>query len=796
MQVPQSEPAAVHLQWRQIQVSVALALCCHWLNVEAPDARENISSLLEAARVGDALAQMVQNGRSVAAASVMGRAVNAASWAPEFRAMLSTLGVVLGAALGAEGDEGQNATSAVAAAVAEAVVRCNQEGGRGDLIKGMQLIRLESGEDLGAQTGQSGTDSTGSTVQVKERKKDPYCAVVTWLGLLVGEVAQGAGALPPQAIALTADLTRAAYCLIGSVISSPTEGETGDLKSEKTAELRLAQLALSLANALRGLPAQRSEQLLSQLFTSDKPWLRVIGAWVSDSISLGSIMPINSGEGWTLAEAEAALAAAGAAGGVDADAAANEFFLLQEAVSGVAGTAPVAGAVLWFELFLRIKKHWANLQPVVDPQEITINISSVSHALYANSPTLANELTALVKMTQDPSAVPTILPFIGSFVAAREAAVIDSSWQDQWKLPPSPAPSGGGLTFQLPPPVPLPNPGDISFLATRQQAQETALRNAGDELRYWARRGEKAAARVEGEEPSPEDGRDGDVPESLSEAQRLLWEGSQRWNEELSQVHAALRQRVCQQYNPLDEQFLQDTAEAFQDGQRIPHSMIYRDSQHSTKCRELRERARAIALGTLHAKEVSLAAEELFKFEYLLLETTAKGEEPQERAHVRSMLLSAMGQSLLDGSSPPPAAPFLVGLFERAVGSGGVILDTDAKLRLIPRIAEALGGPAGVPQRLRGAPSPVRLREEEGVRLLKACLDPDALLNAGRLREFMSALQLVERLCRGVGGDQASAMLASFDAQRFAVLVSEKPEAVHAGAGGSSSSSGKVRATI
>jgi hypothetical protein len=88
------------------------------------------------------------------------------------------------------------------------------------------------------------------------------------------------------------------------------------------------------------------------------------------------------------------------------------------------------------------------------------------------------------------------------------------------------------------------------------------------------------------------------------------------------------------------------------------------------------------------------------------------------------------------------------------------------------------------------------------MRLLNACLDPDALLNAGKLREFFTALQLIVQLSVSgttrtggtVGGtsSQPSIILSSFDAQRFAVLVAEKPGAVRAsaaGAGGSGSGS-------
>ena len=189
----------------------------------------------------------------------------------------------------------------------------------------------------------------------------------------------------------------------------------------------------------------------------------------------------------------------------------------------------------------------------------------------------------------------------------------------------------------------------------------------------------------------------------------------------------------------------------------------------------------------------------------------------QERDAIRSKLLAVMAHSIVNGSTPVSGIPYMVGLFERAVTGGGIILDTDAKLRLIPRIAANLmrssasasnahigGAPSFSAGGASGAPVLGVLRKREGMRLLNACLDPDALLNAGKLREFMTALQLVARLTfngngGGGGGDvvssssstsgQPSVMLSSFDAQRFAVLVAEKPGSVR-GASGSSTQGG------
>jgi hypothetical protein len=337
---------------------------------------------------------------------------------------------------------------------------------------------------------------------------------------------------------------------------------------------------------------------------------------------------------------------------------------------------------------------------------------------------------------------------------------------------------------QLPPRVPPVDAGSLDFVVHRQERQAEKLQQAPAALRFWARRGEKQAVRDADEEPSPADGRDGDVPEALAAAQRLLWDGGQRLSEELTQLHTSLRQLVCRQYQPLDQDTLKAVAEACSDGQRIPAQA---DPRHGRHCLDLRTRAKDAALSVLDAKEVLAAAPELFQMEFLLLEGgAAAGGASLEIARVKSQFLLALAQVLVDGSTPPMAAPCLTQLFERAIATGAAALDADAKAQLVPRITRAMGA---------GGRSP--LREREAVLLLRASLDPDALLEGGRLREFLASLRLVVRLCRDVEGAHAAPMLRSFDAQRLAALVVEKAAPGGGGAGGSSSSSssggGKVR---
>ena len=785
LEVPLSESPIVQLLWRQIQVTVALALCSTSPAAAAAtttlDAAANAAALLETVRVSEVITEMVQSARSRVAVTLLGHVINTC----EHHCPSTTA-----AAAGGSGDS-IDVLRPTLSLIFGAVLMAPYDGNTTSSSNNTALDILSAAVAQSVRGACVVVDDDGSINTSK------FTAVATWLGLFVGELAQGGGGggvLPPSLYSLVTQLIRALYFLLG-------ESESSDVF-----EKRVAVMALSLMTNTRGLPEQRSQQLLSHLFSSPEPWMRVLGAWIGDALALGASMPelqtTSSVEVWTLSQVNAALTALTTAPSAIADessaeAAANEVFQLQDAaITEISSADPLAAAVLWHELFYRVQKHWTVLHPLLNGEEVRINITATSQRL---SSLLATKLTALLSLMENGDAVlPRLMPFAGSFEVVHEASDVDSTWKQAacWSIISSNIPSTSSSSYQFPlsqQVQPFPDLTQLSFLEHKQQQQQTALAEAAVDLRYWIRRAEKAAVRPEGEEVPPGEGREGDVPASLAEAQRLLWEGSQRWKNELWQCNSSLRQRICQQYNPVDEQFLQETSEAFSDGQRIPRKLFLRDPQHARKCRELRQEARGVAVGITTAKEVTLAATELFKFEYLLLEAVEQGEMPQERALIRSKLLAVVAESLVDGSTPPyGAAPFVVGLFERAVNAGEVRLDTDAKLRIVPRIAAAVAG--STTGAFIGAPLPppssmtLIVKLDVAVRLLKACLDPDALLNAGKLRDFYAALVLVEGLCRGVAGDQSMAMLASFDANRFAVLVAENPEAMNNVAAARSSS--------
>lgn len=314
----------------------------------------------------------------------------------------------------------------------------------------------------------------------------------------------------------------------------------------------------------------------------------------------------------------------------------------------------------------------------------------------------------------------------------------------------------------------------LDWLVHRQEQLDTKRVEVISQLRSWRRRAEKAAARPMGEEvgPGSGEGREGDVPLCLAESQRMSWELWDRVREDIKGYHDALRKRVCQQYLAVDEQTLQETSEVYADGQRIFCQL--RDTRHEAICRSLRADAHAVAtnLMTNNAKEVNKLVMELYGTEVIVNEARTTGPD----------LTSVVVNSLLDGSTPSPAAPFFVSLVEKtteapgAVHGAGVVSNDHPSFPGLPQ-AQRAQAQLLVPKIIRSlAPkdtdSEAPLSIDHGLRLLRAVLDPDALLDAKRLVEFGAALRLVVDLCPECK-DGAAAMIRQFDAQRFAFLVAE-----------------------
>ena len=104
----------------------------------------------------------------------------------------------------------------------------------------------------------------------------------------------------------------------------------------------------------------------------------------------------------------------------------------------------------------------------------------------------------------------------------------------------------------------------LGALGQRQAEAQQELSDAADLLRFWSRRSEKAAAGAEAS------GREGGLPPMLAEAQQLLWAASQAYEEEQAASDLQTRQLVCQRYRPLDLAQLQQRADDFADGERLP----------------------------------------------------------------------------------------------------------------------------------------------------------------------------------------------------------------------------------
>lgn len=178
----------------------------------------------------------------------------------------------------------------------------------------------------------------------------------------------------------------------------------------------------------------------------------------------------------------------------------------------------------------------------------------------------------------------------------------------------------------------------LDKLRVRQAALLEELSDAADVLRFWSRRGEKAAA---GDEAGV---REGDVPPMLAEvgsrfagccwsewlaacyalktclprtcgmplprlppaffsqAQATLWAASQSYDDEQAASDLRTRQLVCQRYRPADLAALQAASDDYADGERVPAqpSLTY-----ESEFVQERGYARTRALQTLHGTQTS-----------------------------------------------------------------------------------------------------------------------------------------------------------------------------------------------
>lgn len=762
MQVPLSEPDAVKLIWAQIRGALTLALATKWLKQGEAGAADKIADLFEGSQFVASMTGLAGSGRTGAVASLCSYAINTAAGCDAFAAaLLSPLRTVLSATLIAPGSP--QAIGAISLAAAHAVTQFLPED-----TAGLDDEQRELAEGA-VEVDERGDDKGGV--------HSAFAAVCVWVAILATCAASADDVESDALLTMTEDITAAVYALLGQCSSKGAAGQ-------EAAMLPTAQLAHSLVASLEP-GASWVQQTTGRLFATQRPWLAVLAAWVADADELRAVLRQQSSP-CTLAHVEAAIRKLQSqrepGPSSNAETAAYDALMLQDGLDKAKGASAVA---LWYELFYRVAGNRDAIQPILDRERILVRLGSTAQDLYPRSSELANELTRLnaIVDSEEAAAKAAILPFVGSIVAAARAAAIDTKW-NEWAVatvaqPLEPvqtaaAESSTGLPHRLPPSGPE---ASSTLLSDKLRQLSESMVSAEDALRAWVRRSEKAAAIPEGEDPSPAEGREGDVFSVLAEAQRLLWEGSNRWSDEVAQLHQALRQLVCQQYVLIDVDYLQGTSEMYEDKQRIPRQL--RNATHGKACSDLRQQARSVATDALTAKEIVMAANKLFMMECLLLEYdgTSAQQSAAEVSKIKTRLLQAVAQSLADGSSPPVAAPYIVGLFERAVKSGKVGLDGDAKLRLVPRIVRALAG-------VEGAPPP--LAAKEGARLLRASLDPDALLDAGRLREYLTTLALVQQWCCDVGDAQATAMLQSFDVRRFATLVVEAG-GQPSGAGGSSS---------
>ena len=727
-QAPGGQLRSVAAVWHQLQLSLTLEVCRFWLAGAAPgqDVASSVAGLLEVSRLPHHAERLAELGRGAAVVEALSSFIRATA-ARDVDPAWATLARCLNAAVASGAEAESPAYAAVAASVTEALAAgCPRLPAAPSPPTAMDLL---------AELEPPGTLAAAPEAPALTDEVDPgasmeaYRRLCTWLGLLTAHLAEGSSP-PDLLLELVGRLAQAAHYL-------PAGAEGPEVGAEERAGILVA----ALLRVVRLLPERRLAAVQERLLAVRRPagsaagWLPVLGCWLADVAAIRDLAPGPGSEG-ALAALHAAWQAAAAS--EPSDLAAEVALMVHEAAVQ-AGDGPHAAA-LWLEFGLRLRRHQAALQPLFVRDELLGQLSSVGQRYYRDGGRLTAALTRVAALVggeagAEGDSVGLVLP-LEDAAAAQELASIDQTWLGAIKELQTSMPIRSLALEPALATLPAPQPPvDDSFLETlqaRQAQQAEALGEAAALLKLWGRRlavrglilspavctghhestspilacrAEKKAAPPEGGTELPE-GREGDVPEVLSEAQAKLWEAIQQWDDGLCSLQTELRHLICTRYKPVDMAQLRASVDEYEEGQRVPPQ--HNDVKDGKRYAELRQSALALVseLATgervaasilddtatpkilfanfthlfllLTAKQFAEAASRLFAIEHVLKHVpVAAGSEI-----LKPQLVMTLAEAALDGSSPAVASPYLARLFEEAVSSGMVSLDTEAKVRL------------------------------------------------------------------------------------------------------------------
>ena len=526
----------------------------------------------------------------------------------------------------------------------------------------------------------------------------------------------------------------------------------------------VTELLSKLVRAVYYLVAERPERVcilkealewkkgdIAHFLKADEPWIVLLGCWLVECHDVDDSQE-------SLVE---------------------RFLILQEAAIATTENiskyeaGDVAAILLWQNLYLLVCTQTAHqdifLSLLAPRSDLLQHANTLGHRFHSkNCSLLTSELTRLIDKG---SKVDWLTPILGSEKTAVEMRSVDESihsWVTstkrplvQWQIP---APIGMSIKV---PPLQAPCHDDVALtvedILSKQSQQSAQLEVVCQELTFWSRRGEKR--QIEDEQGS----RDTIIPPLMNSAQQLLWVLVDTWNSDIQILQMEQRALACRRYKRADQEELSTLAEALPDGHSLPPSEM---EGYPERWQELKWKINQLTQSKLKSENMRSAAGLLYCLEYALLEFGGFTTK------IKAQVVLAIAEALLDGSTPWIAVPYLTDFFQKVLLSNRheALLDPDAKLNLAPRIALSLSEKRGF------------LREKEAVVLLKASLDPDDMLDNGKLLEFYSMYQMLLTMA---DVEAAAPLLTSFDMLRFAILVMQEHERV-----GHSANDGKPGVTV
>ncbi|KFM24186.1 hypothetical protein F751_5028 [Auxenochlorella protothecoides] len=450
-----------------------------------------------------------------------------------------------------------------------------------------------------------------------------------------------------------------------------------------------------------------------------------------------------------------------------------------------AGLRP-AGLALWAQLAVRLATEGSNVGEA-SPQECLRQLALLSQEYHETCPAVPPFLSRLARALEGagaegqrgapraPDAQAAISQLAPDAALLAQLAEVDAGWQQALALArrpydePNPGPGVATSTngddendvVALPTTAWAPGAGALRDLDAAMAGQAARLEEGGELLEYWARRGGKRSMHA----PAGASSREGDVPEVVSQAQALLWEVTQRTEDELNSLATQLRTAVASRYRPLT---LDRVAGAGGDhAPRPAPSQPPPAFEESKRFQEhydgLRRSALQTLLHVLRDKSMVEAAQGIFLLERALLHGAAPRQPEAAGSSLSSQLAAVLATAALDGSTPPPAAPLFARLLDRALADGRAYFSLDQKAALVARVAVRTRDPGGAGS---FGPPPNAL--------LRALLDPGPSLAAGRLRDFGVMLDAV--LSLPASAPERVALLREFDLGQYALACLQAGE--------------------